>query len=138
MRDRRRRIVGGVAAGLLVGLSTGCAVSDEGQVPTFEVDPFWPMPLDYPNILGPVSGLTVAPDGNVLIVTRQDGFSRANEVNVVTETGDCCIPTLAVVEYAPDGSLVREWGAADQGVGVLLPCHLRCASRRRAVSDDPP
>ena len=29
--------------------------------------------------------------------------------------GDCCTPTQAVLEYAPDGSLVREWGGPDQG-----------------------
>lgn len=109
-----RLTVGRAAAALLVGLTAGCGGIEDGQVPTFEVDAFWPMPLDYPNILGPVSGLTVAPDGNVLIVTRQDGFSRANEVNVVTETGTCCSPTKAVVEYAPDGSLVREWGEPNQ------------------------
>ena len=105
MRDRRRRILGGAAAALLVGLSAACGVGD--NVPTFEVDAYWPMPLEYPNILGPVSGVTVADNGNVLIVTRQDGFSNANEVNVVTETGDCCRPTQAVLEYAPDGSLVE-------------------------------
>lgn len=115
MASRRRLIVRGAVAALVVVASAGCAVADEGQVPTFEVDPFWPMPLEYPNILGPVSGLTVAPDGNVLIVTRQDGFNQGNEINAVTGTGDCCTPTLAVMEYAPDGSLVREWGAPDQG-----------------------
>ena len=109
-----RRIVQGVPAMLLVGLSAACA-DNEGQVPTFEVDAFWPMPLDYPNILGPVSGVTVAPDGNVLIVTRQDGFNGGNEINSVTGTGTCCTPTRAVLEYAPDGSLVREWGGPDQG-----------------------
>jgi DNA-binding beta-propeller fold protein YncE len=113
MRDRPRRIVGGVATVLLVGLSAACTVGDD--VPTFVVDALWPMPLGYPNILGPVSGVTVADDGNVLIVTRQDGFSRANEINVVTETGDCCRPTQAVLEFTPDGSLVREWGGPDQG-----------------------
>ncbi len=113
MRDRHGRIFGGVAAGLLVGLSAACGPGD--NVPTFEVDAFWPMPLEYPNIRGPVSGVTVADNGNILIVTRQDGFSRANEVNVVTETGDCCRPTLAVLEYAPDGSLVAEWGGPDMG-----------------------
>ena len=95
MRDRRRGIVGAVAAPLLVGLSAACGPGD--NVPTFEVDPFWPIPLEYPNILGPVSGVTVADDGNILIVTRQDGFSNANEVNVVTETGDCCRPRASLL-----------------------------------------
>ncbi len=113
MRDRSRRIVGAVALALLVGLSAACGPGD--NVPTFEVDAFWPAPLEYPNILGPVSGVTVADDGNILIVTRQDGFSRANEVNVVTETGTCCRPTQAVLEYAADGSLIREWGGPDMG-----------------------
>lgn len=109
-----RRIIRGAAATLLVGMSAACA-DEGGQVPTFEVDAFWPMPLEYPNILGPVSGVTVAPDGNVLIVTRQDGFNGGNEINSVTGTGTCCTPTRAVLEYAPDGSLVREWGGPDQG-----------------------
>jgi DNA-binding beta-propeller fold protein YncE len=48
-------------------------------------------------------------------VTRQDGFNQGNEVNSVTGTGDCCTPAMAVLEFAPDGSLVREWGGPDQG-----------------------
>ncbi len=51
-----RLTVGRAAAALLVGLTAGCGGIEDGQVPTFEVDAFWPMPLDYPNILGPVSG----------------------------------------------------------------------------------
>jgi len=105
----------GAVAAVVAGLSTGCAPADDGTVPTFVVDALWPMPLEYPYILGPVSGVTVAPDGNVLIVTRQDGFSQVNEVNSVTGTGDCCTPTQAVVEFAPDGRKVREWGGPDQG-----------------------
>jgi DNA-binding beta-propeller fold protein YncE len=81
----------------------------------FVVDALWPQPLEYPYILGPVSGVTVAEDGNVLIVTRQDGFSQINEINSVTGSGDCCTPTQAVLEYTPDGALVREWGGADMG-----------------------
>lgn len=111
MEQRRSLFFGGTAAILLVGVTTGC----EAQVPSFEVDPFWPAPLEYPSILGPVSGVTVAPDGNILIVTRQDGFSSVNEINSVTGTGDCCTPIDAVVEFAPDGSLVRAWGGPDQG-----------------------
>jgi len=96
-------------------LSAGCSGGDDGTVPTFVVDALWPQPLEYPSILGPVSGVTVAPDGNILIVTRQDGFSAVNEINSVTGTGDCCTPSLAVLEFAPDGRKVREWGGPDQG-----------------------
>jgi DNA-binding beta-propeller fold protein YncE len=112
MEQRRSLVFGGAtAAALLVGLTAGC----EAQLPVLEVDPFWPQPLEYPYILGPISGITVAPDGNILIVTRQDGFNTGNEINSVQGTGDCCTPTQAVLEYAPDGSLVRQWGGPDQG-----------------------
>jgi len=107
--------VRGAVVALITGLSVGCSGGDDGTVPTLVVDALWPMPLEYPSILGPVSGVTVAPDGNVLIVTRQDGFSAVNEINSVTGTGQCCTPTMAVVEFAPDGRKVREWGGPDQG-----------------------
>ena len=115
MEQRSRRTIGTSAAALLF-VAAGCAAPEgDGQVPLFEVNALWPQPLEYPYILGPVSGLDVAPDGNILVVTRQDGFNQGNEINSVTGTGDCCTPTQAVLEYAPDGSLVREWGGPDQG-----------------------
>jgi DNA-binding beta-propeller fold protein YncE len=107
--------VRGAGAALAAVLTAGCSGGDDGTVPTFVVDALWPMPLEYPSILGPVAGVTVAPEGNVLIVTRQDGFSAVNEINSVTGTGECCTPSQAVLEFAPDGRKVREWGGADQG-----------------------
>jgi DNA-binding beta-propeller fold protein YncE len=116
MQQRRNLLFQSAGAVLLLGIAAGCtALASDLNVPRFEVDPLWPMPLEYPYILGPVSGLTVAPDGNILIVTRQDGFSQINEINSVTSTGTCCTPSQAVLEYAPDGSLVREWGGPDNG-----------------------
>lgn len=111
----KRLIVRGAAVLLVAGASAGCPAADDGTVPLFEVDGLWPQPLEYPTILGPVSGVTVASDGNVLIVTRQDGFNQGNEINSVTGTGQCCTPSQAVLEYAADGSLVRQWGGPDQG-----------------------
>ena len=113
----KRLIVRGAAGLAIAGMAASCAPSDDGTVPLFEVDALWPQPLEYPNILGPVSGVDVAPDGNVLIVTINslDQFSAANEINVDTGTGECCTPTDAVLEFAADGSFVREWGGPDQG-----------------------
>lgn len=121
---RRSIVLGGVAATFLVVFGAACSpLAEQAEVPTFEVDPFWPEPLEYPYILGPVSGVTVAPDGNVLTVTRQDGFSASNEINSVTGTGTCCTPTQAVLEYTPDGRLVRQWGGPDQGYPWPLRPH---------------
>lgn len=110
-----RLVVRRAGAALAIVVSAGCSRGDDGMVPTFAVDALWPMPLEYPYILGPVSGVTVAPDGNVLILTRQDGFNQVNEINSVTGTGECCTPSQAVLEFRPDGSKVREWGGPDQG-----------------------
>ncbi len=116
MQQRRNLYFAGTAAMLIAGLSAGCtALAQDSQVPAFEVDPLWPMPLEYPYILGPVSGVAVAPDGNVIILTRQDGFNNGNEINSVTGTGTCCTPSQAVLEYAPDGRLVRQWGGPGDG-----------------------
>jgi len=111
----KRLITRGAAAAVVAGSLAGCAATDDGTVPLFEVNALWPQPLEYPNILGPVSGITVAPDGNILIVTISDRamFSAANEINTLTGTGECCTPVPGVVEFAADGSLVRQWGGPD-------------------------
>ena len=113
----KRLSVRGAAVVVMAGMSAACGVTDDGTVPLFEVDALWPQPLEYPAILGPVSGVTVAPDGNVLIVTMsaRELFSAANEINTLTGTGECCTPVPGVVEFAADGSLVRQWGGPEQG-----------------------
>jgi len=130
MLQRRNLFFEGTVVALLTGLSAGCtALAQDAQVPTFEVDPLWPQPLDYPYILGPVSGVAVAPDGNIIILTRQDGFNQGNEINSVTGTGTCCTPAPAVTEYAPDGRIVRQWGGP--GEGYVWP------SRPHGIAIDP-
>ncbi len=113
----KRLIVRGAAGLAIAGSIAGCAPSDDGTVPLFEVDALWPQPLEYPAILGPVSGVAVAPDGNVLVVTMsaRELFSAANEINTLTGTGECCTPVPGVLEFAADGSLVRQWGGPEQG-----------------------
>lgn len=94
----------------------GCA-SDDGRVPAFEINPFWPQPIEYPNIFGPVSGAAIAPDGNILIVTRYDQaqFGGSADRNVDGGVSSCCKYATPVMEFAPDGSLVRQWGGPNQG-----------------------
>jgi NHL repeat len=117
MLRRPQPNVGWVAV-LPLAFLAGCASDgQDGQVPTFEVNPFWPQPIEYPNIFGAVSGVTIAPDGNILIVSRYDqaAFGGSADLNVDRGVSSCCKYAPAVLEFAPDGSLVRQWGGPDQG-----------------------
>ena len=79
----RRLVVGGLALSALTLAGCGGGGAPDGA-PMFVVDALWPQPLEYPYILGPVSGVTVAPDGNVLIAETNNG--RAFEVTPEGET----------------------------------------------------
>lgn len=117
MLRRPQSKVGWVVA-IPLALLAGCAADvPDGTAPTFEVNPFWPQPIEYPNIFGAVSGATIAPDGNILIVTRYDqaAFGGSADLNVDRGISSCCKYAPAVLEFAPDGSLVRQWGGPDQG-----------------------
>jgi uncharacterized membrane protein len=84
------RWVAALPLAFLAGCAEGSAA--EGGVPTFEVNPFWPQPLEYPQIFGPIAGVAVAPDGNILVVTRYDQaqFGGSADRNVDTNTSNCC------------------------------------------------
>jgi hypothetical protein len=115
---RRPQLKVGWVAALPLAFLAGCSADGpDGQVPTFEVNPFWPQPIEYPNIFGAVSGVTRAPDGNILILTRYDqaAFGGSADLNVDRGVSSCCKYSPAVLEFAPDGSLVRQWGGPDQG-----------------------
>lgn len=88
------------------------------MAPVFEVDPFWPQPLSFPYVLGSVNGLAIDSRDHVFIV--HGGLATLigrTEAGSATDpiTGDCCSPTQPVMEYDPQGNLVREWGGEGQG-----------------------
>jgi len=119
MELTRRSLTFATTATVLIGLSAGCAAfgADTAQVPTFEVDPLWPMPLDYPYILGSVTGVAVDARDNIFIVTRRDRFTANTEIGATLEVpgGDCCIPSSPILQFDANGGLVREWGGPGQG-----------------------
>ena len=79
-RQKRTLFLG--AGGLLATLVVGGTLyaANAADVPLFQVDPFWPRPLEYPQILGAVTGVAVGPQDNVWIVTRRDKFTNATEI----------------------------------------------------------
>jgi DNA-binding beta-propeller fold protein YncE len=87
------------------------------KAPVFEVDPFWPKPLPNHWILGNVIGVAVDSRDHVYIVHRDsdDKFSRNTEIGLKAGVSECCTPAPPVLEFDPDGNLVRAWGGPGEG-----------------------
>jgi DNA-binding beta-propeller fold protein YncE len=95
--------------------ASGAAV----KAPTFEVDPFWPKPLPNHWILGNVIGVAVDARDHVYIVHRDtttgDIFGGATEIGLKLGVSECCTPAPPVLEFDPEGNLVKHWGGPGEG-----------------------
>ena len=89
-------------------VEAGSAASD---TPRFRVDPFWASELPNNWILGQVSGVAVDDRDHVWIVHRP----RTLDARQRGEEGMCCVPAPPVIEFDPDGNVVRSWGGPGDG-----------------------
>jgi hypothetical protein len=86
------------------------------KAPTFEVDPFWPKPLPNHWVLGNVIGLAVDSRDHVFIVHRDtNNLFQADEVGLKNGQSKCCQPAPPVIEFDPEGNMVRAWGGPGEG-----------------------
>jgi len=81
------------------------------DVPGFKVDPFWPAGLPAEWILGQVSGVAVDADDDVWIIHRPGTLDARQR----GEEGMCCVPAPPVIEFSPDGEVLRSWGGPGEG-----------------------
>ena len=77
----------------------------------FRVDPFWARELPNNWILGEVSGLSVDERDHVWIVHQP----RSLDARQRGEEGMCCVPAPPVIEFSPDGTVLRSWGGPGEG-----------------------
>ncbi len=128
MTSRRRRSAAPAALAVAL-LALGCAESSEPPAettvpsleaalsdgrtapPSFRVDPFWPQELPNNWILGQVSGLSVDAEDHVWIVHRPGSLDSRQR----GEEGLCCVPAPPVIEFSPDGTVLRAWGGPGDG-----------------------
>ncbi|MGH7679062.1 MAG: hypothetical protein ACRENU_11390, partial [Gemmatimonadaceae bacterium] len=119
--QRRKVVFGGILLGLVAALAVGqsklqaAAASRLVDAPYFEVDPLWPKPLPNHWILGMTIGLGLDSKDHVFIVHRGPVDMHRAELGADSAGGrgpvsDCCRAAPPVLEYAPDGSLVKAWG----------------------------
>src|SRR5262245_49024062 len=124
MTINRNFALAGAFVATFIALGAGQAVlqnaadtQESVQAPTFEVDPFWPKPLPNHWVLGNVIGVGVDAKDHVFIVHRNDTFDRQNEIGATANPplSECCVPAPPVLEFDPEGNLVKAWGGPAEG-----------------------
>ena len=87
------------------------------KVPYFEVDPYWPKPLPNHWVLGSAIGLGVDSRDHVFVIHRRNSFNERTEIGAATnpKTSSCCIPAPNILEFDPEGRLVKAWGGPGKG-----------------------
>ena len=109
----------GLGAALFGARATLDAAQEQTvQAPVFEVDPFWPKPLPNRWVLGSTIGVGVDSRDHVFIIHR--GFATLNartEAGLETNppTGECCKAAPPILEFDPEGNLVKAWGGPGEG-----------------------
>ena len=102
-------VAAAVAALTLLPIITTAPSNAEG--PSYMVDPFWPKDLPQNWTLGQVSGIAVDSQDNVWVLHRPrtlvDDEKGAQKTPPETR---CCQPAPAVLQFAPDGRLLKSWG----------------------------
>ncbi len=98
------------------------------QAPRFEVDPMWPKPLPNHWILGSTIGVGVDARDHVFIIHRGDStLNQRTEVGADAKPplGECCRSAPPILEFDPEGNLVKAMGRSGRGLHVaeLEPRH---------------
>jgi sugar lactone lactonase YvrE len=136
---RRTLIAAALTAGFGIWLvQPNVARADGNDVPQFSVDPSWPKPLPNQWQIGQVAGISVDRDDNIWIVQRPRTLTSDERGASNFEPGvgpvldgaprpqgpisDCCLPAPSVMQFDPQGRLLRAWGGpADPRFGMGQP-----------------
>jgi DNA-binding beta-propeller fold protein YncE len=121
---RTRLILGGVLVGLVAVLAVGQAVLEAASrrqavdAPSFTVDPLWPKPLPNHWILGSTIGVGVDSKDHVFIIHRGLPTLAARTeagLDAKPPTGECCAAAPPILEFDPEGNLIKAWGGPGEG-----------------------
>ena len=108
-----------ILSSIVAALALVPAMPDQaraGDLPQFQVEPFWPKPLPKNWILGQVAGIAVDKNDRIWIVHRPatlvDDEKGAMQDPPATK---CCTPAPAVLAFDAEGNLLASWGGPGQG-----------------------
>ena len=81
------------------------------DVPAYRVDPYWPKPLPNKWIMQQVPTLTVDKDDHIWVLNRsRQIMPDETGASTTPPRADCCVAGPAVLEFDPEGNLIRGWG----------------------------
>ena len=119
MNSRKRLLVSSLAfviPAFLVGCGSSSetgGLSDSGSlgIPSFEVDPSWPLEMPNDWIMGSVTAVFVDAMDHVW-VTHLPETLTPEETSAVQDPpiGMCCVPAPIVIEFDQGGNVVQGWG----------------------------
>src|SRR5438094_10641660 len=80
------------------------------QAPVFEVDPFWPKPIN--GLLGMAIGVWADEQDHIWIIHRSSATLHNNEkgAELNPPIAECCKGAPPVLEFDPEGNLLKSWG----------------------------
>lgn len=104
------------ATWFLLKQTTAAQRQPADQVPSFEVDPFWPKPLPNHWVLGSVTGVAVDAQDHIWIIHRgADSLANNEKGAILNPPTGCCVPAPQVLEFDQAGNLINHWGGPGQG-----------------------
>jgi DNA-binding beta-propeller fold protein YncE len=117
---RRNLVLGTILGAGIVALGIGQHALEAWQggtvdAPRFEVDPMWPKPLPNHWVLGNVIGIGIDGRDHVFIVHRQDTVNDSVENGLGLKLSECCTGAPPVLEFDPEGNMVKAWGGPAEG-----------------------
>ena len=124
MTRRRTLGIAGTLVAAIAALGIGQRMlmanvqSQTVQAPRFEVDPFWPKPLPNHWVIGSTIGVGVDSRDHVFIIHRGDStLNQRTEVGADRNPpiGECCRAAPPILEFDPQGNLVKAWGGPGEG-----------------------
>ena len=102
------------ATALVVFPSTSAAQTAKtasASVPTFKVDPSWPLEMPNKWILGAVTGVFVDAKQHVWVTHLPETLTEEEtSVQQKPPIGTCCVAAPPVLEFDAQGKLVQGWG----------------------------
>jgi DNA-binding beta-propeller fold protein YncE len=116
-----RTILTCFVAATALAVSTGLAPAQQparaDDVPRFDPQPFWPKPLPGNWILGQVAGIAVDRNNDHIWIIHRPATLLDDEKGATKNPPEykCCTAAPAVMEFDPDGNLLRHWGGPGQG-----------------------